>query len=538
LKIETKLKSIEPRCTFAIISHPDAGKTTMTEKLLWFGQVVRNTGMVKSKSGNYAKSDWMELEKSRGISVSSSVMSFPYQNRAMHLLDTPGHKDFSEDTYRTLTAVESVLMMIDSAKGVEAQTIKLMEVCRLRDTPIVTFMNKFDRDSLDPFELLDNIEKILSIQCVPMTWPIGDGVDFAGVYDRQLKQILSFDEKGDPFNPQIIDASDLTSKEVTDSIPEELLEKLINDLEMIDELISSFDKEEFLAGIQTPVYFGSALNNFGVKEVLDMIAGEAPGPQAREVVQAPYKNDSPKMIIKPDHANFSGFIFKIQANMDKRHRDRVAFMRVCSGHFKRGQKIFLTRTEKEMKIPAPMIFQAQDREITEEAFPGDIIGIHDTGKLQIGDTFTEGEKFQYTGIPNFAPEIFNRILLKDPLKSKQLDKGLKQLSEEGTVQLFKRHSGNDKILGAVGALQFEVVKYRLEDEYGVRGEYEGYPFVAIRWLLFPDDKTRDSFIGNNSINICYDIKERVCYSVKSEWDLKLAMEKNPTVEFFKNSDYR
>ncbi len=533
MKIKTK-----PRCTFAIISHPDAGKTTMTEKLLWFGRVVRETGMVKSKQGNYAKSDWMEMEKERGISIASSVMSFPYLERAMHLLDTPGHKDFSEDTYRTLTAVESVLMMIDSAKGVEEQTIKLMEVCRMRDTPIVTFMNKFDRDSMDPFELIDNVEKILSIQCAPMTWPIGDGVNFKGVYDISNKSITRFSEKSDPHSPDIIDASDLNSKAVVDYIGETLKEKLEEDLMMVQELMPKFDEEEFLAGIQTPVFFGTALHNFGVKEVLDKFADMAPGPLPREVQLPPFTSDSDTKIIKPDHGKFSGFIFKIQANMDKRHRDRVAFMRVCSGHFNRGDKLFHVRTKKDIKVVSPLIFQAQDREIVEEAFPGDIIGLHDTGKFQIGDTFTQGEEFQYTGIPSFAPEIFQKVILKDPLKGKQLDKGLKQLSEEGTVQLFTRHSINEKILGAVGMLQFEVVKQRLEDEYNVQGEYQGHAYTGIRWLRFPDDKTKKNFIQVNGNSICYDHKDRVCFGVKSEWDLKLVVEKFPEVEFFKNSDYK
>ena len=526
------------RCTFAIISHPDAGKTTMTEKLLWFGRVIRKTGMVKSKHGNFAKSDWMEIEKERGISISSSVMSFPYKERAMHLLDTPGHKDFSEDTYRTLTAVESVLMMIDSAKGVEEQTIKLMEVSRMRDTPIVTFMNKFDRDTMDPFELIDNLESILSIQCVPMTWPIGSGVEFKGVYDLRDKKIRVFKEDQDPESPFIIDAEDLSSEEVVNYIGEELRDKLKADIEMVQELIPPLDPEEFLAGIQTPVFFGSALNNFGVKETLDIISELSPGPKAREAKKEPFEADSPDCSIEPDHKKFTGFVFKIQANMDKKHRDRVAFLRVCSGVFQRNQKIHHVRTGKDIKISSPLIFQAQDREIAEEAYAGDIIGLHDSGKYHIGDTFTEGEKLQFTGIPNFAPEIFRKVTLKDPLKGKQLDKGLKQLSEEGTVQCFTRHTSPEKILGAVGSLQFEVVKHRLEDEYGVRGEYEGFPFIGIRWLKFKNDHQKSQFISINGHNIAYDGKNRPCFCVRSEWDLKLVQEKNPEVEFFKNSDFK
>ncbi len=526
------------RCTFAIISHPDAGKTTMTEKLLWFGGVVRSqAGKVKSKTGDYAKSDWMELEKERGISISSSVMSFDYCSRAMHLLDTPGHKDFSEDTYRTLTAVESVLMMIDSAKGVEAQTIKLMEVCRLRDTPIITFMNKFDRDSMDPFELLDNIEKILSIQCVPMTWPIGDGVDFKGVYDLKTKKIRSFIGSNDPLNPKEIDASNLESPHVKEFIGERLLNKLLEDLEMITELLPEFSKEEYLAGIQTPVFFGSALSNFGVMEVLDMFEHHAPTPKSRLAKLPPFDSSAETKEISPLEEKFTGFIFKIQANMDKKHRDRMAFLRVCSGKFTRNAKIFHVRTEKEIKIAAPVIFQAQDRDIIDEAFPGDIIGLHDNGKFQIGDTFTEGERIQYTGIPSFAPELFMKPVLKDPLKAKHLEKGLKQLSEEGATQLFIRKMNNEKMLGAVGALQFDVVKFRLEDEYNVKAAYESAAFVGVRWLKFPDKKQEEKFLDEYSAYIMFDGKDRLCFAVRTEWDLKLAQEKNPEVKFFMNSDY-
>ena len=528
----------EKRCTFAIISHPDAGKTTMTEKLLWFGQVIKKAGMVKSKQGDYAKSDWMQMEKDRGISITSSVMSFSYNNRAMHLLDTPGHKDFSEDTYRTLTAVESVLMMIDSAKGVEEQTQKLMEVCRMRDTPIVTFMNKFDRDAMDPFELIDNVEKICSIQCVPMTWPIGDGVEFKGVYDIQDKKIRSYGESKDPLGPDIIDASDLSDETLLKKIGKRHIEKLEEDLEMVRELMPEFNQEEFLAGIMTPVFFGTALHNFGVKETLDMISKNSPSPLSKEVSLPPYDSNAQKVKVQPTDKEFVGFIFKIQANMDKKHRDRVAFMRVCSGEFNRGDKLFHVRSSKDIKIATPLIFQAQDREITEKAFPGDIIGLHDTGKFQIGDTFTNGKAYQVTGIPSFAPEIFQQIILKEPLKAKQLDKGLRQLSEEGTVQLFTRHVSPEKILGAVGMLQFEVVKHRLEDEYNVQGEYTGYALSGIRWLKFKNEKEKDQFIQKYSAQICYDHKDRVCFAFKTPWDLKLAQEKFPEAQFFNNSDYR
>lgn len=531
------MNELKPRCTFAIISHPDAGKTTMTEKLLWFGGVVREAGMVKSKSGDFAKSDWMELEKQRGISITSTVLSFDYIHRAVHLLDTPGHKDFSEDTYRTLTAVESVLMMIDSAKGVEEQTKKLMEVCRLRDTPIVTFMNKFDRDAMDPFELLDNLESILSIQCIPMTWPIGDGVDFKGVLHLATKKVQVFSSKNDPFDQKILDASDLNSAELISYLGEKQILKLKHDLEMIDNLIGEFSMDEYLAGIQTPVYFGSALNNFGVKEVLDAICQYAPTPKARQAMLPPYDETATSITINPTDHEFSGFIFKIQANMDKKHRDRIAFLRVCSGEFTRNTKIYHVRSDKEIKIASPLIFQAQDREIVEKAYPGDIIGLHDTGKFQIGDTFSSGKKIRFKGIPSFAPEIFKKIILKDPMKAKHLEKGLTQLSEEGAAQLFLRPATAEKLVGAVGALQFDVVKFRLEDEYNVLCDYQPAPFQGVRWLKFSDKEIREKFLQEQASNILIDIKSRSCYGVKSEWDLKLTREKFPTVEFFNNSDF-
>jgi peptide chain release factor 3 len=507
----------------------------MTERLLWFGQVIRKTGKVKSKSGDFAKSDWMELEKQRGISISTSVMSFEYNQRAMHLLDTPGHKDFSEDTYRTLTAVESVLMMIDSAKGVETQTIKLIEVCRMRDTPIITFMNKFDRDALDPFELLDNVEKICSIQCIPMTWPVGDGVNFKGVYDLAKKQIVRFKDDSDPFNPEILNAQDLSDAHLIKIFGEDLMAKLAHDVQMIAELIPPLNREEFLNGIQTPVYFGSALHNFGVKEVLDEISGYAPGPRAKNVLIEPFEKKQEKQVLPSDQA-FTGFIFKIQANMDKRHRDRMAFLRICSGEFTRNQLVFHVRSQKEFRIPTPMFFQADEREVLDKAYPGDIIGLYDAGKYQIGDTLTQGENIRFTGIPHFAPEFFMRPELKEPLKAKALEKGLKQLSEEGAVQLFSKKFDQGKILGAVGMLQFEVVKFRLEDEYNVKADYATVPYQGVRWLVFNDPKIQDKFLMDYSSFILSDSKDRLCFAVRSEWDLKLAVEKNPEVSFNKTSE--
>jgi peptide chain release factor 3 len=530
--MESKLN----RRTFAIISHPDAGKTTVTEKILWFGQVIREMGMVKSKKGAFAKSDWMEMEKERGISITSSVMSFDFYDKKVHLLDTPGHKDFSEDTYRTLTAVESVLMMIDSAKGVEAQTIKLMQVCRLRDTPIVTFMNKYDREALDPFELIDNVEKICSIQCCPMTWPIGSGVDFKGVLDLTTRKIRTFGDDHDPFSPSVLDASDLDSPELVAFVGEDNIAKLKEELEMVEEVLPKFSKEEFLAGIQTPVFFGSALHNFGVREVLETIVNEAPGPTAKEALTDPSNIQGETRKVSPLEEKFTGFIFKIQANMDPKHRDRIGFLRVCSGTFKRGEKLHHVRTGKDLKITAPMIFQSQDRDILDQAWPGDIVGL--PGSFQIGDTLTNGEKIQFTGIPRFAPELFRKAILKDPLKAKHLDKGLRQLSEEGAVQLFTKLNGNDKILGAVGALQFDVVQYRLEHEYNVRGVYESLGYQGICWILFPNKKIENDFTSYYPNSILFDRLENPCFAYNASWDLKMAKEKFPDVNFYKNSDYK
>jgi peptide chain release factor 3 len=413
-----------------------------------------------------------------------------------------------------------------------------MDVCRMRDTPIATFMNKFDREAMDPFALLDNIESILKIQCIPMTWPIGSGVDFKGVYDLRTKQILGYKDAKDPFSPNLVDASDLEAKHVLDFIGADLLAKLKEDLEMLETLMPPFSLEEYLNGIQTPVFFGSALRNFGVKELLDMITEVAPTPRPREAKLAPYDSSAEVIEIDPSDNEFTGFIFKIQANMDSKHRDRISFMRVCSGKFNRNDKIFHIRTGKEIKIATPLMFQARDRDIVEEAFAGDIIGLYDTGKYQIGDTFSLGKKhIKYTGIPSFSPELFMRVTSKDPMKAKHLEKGLAQLSEEGATQLFIRRTTNEKMLGAVGALQFEVVKFRLEDEYGVNATYEPVSWAGVRWLKFEDPKLLNKFTEDYSSVLMVDKEERLCFAVRTEWDLKLAMEKNPSVKFYKNSDY-
>ena len=452
------------RRTFAIISHPDAGKTTLTEKLLLFGGAIQMAGSVKGrKASRHATSDWMALEKERGISVTSSVMQFPYEGRIVNLLDTPGHADFGEDTYRVLTAVDSALMVIDVAKGVEERTIKLMEVCRLRDTPIMTFVNKLDREGKDPIELLDEIESVLGIQCAPVTWPIGMGKRLKGVVHLVSGEVHLY-EPGRNFTRQ--DSTIFPSLDdpgVAAAIGPQLLAEVRDQLELVQGASSPFDQAAYLAGKQSPVFFGSGVNNFGVQPLLDFFVEHAPPPRARATTTRD---------VAASEGKLTGFVFKIQANMDPMHRDRVAFMRVCSGKFEAGMKAFHVRSGKEVKLANALTFMASDREIAESAYPGDVIGIHNHGTISIGDTFSEGEKLTFTGIPSFAPELFRRARLRDPLKLKQLQKGLAQLSEEGATQFFKPLLSNDLILGAVGVLQFDVAAYRLKDEYGVEATFE------------------------------------------------------------------
>jgi peptide chain release factor 3 len=440
--------AIRRRRTFAIISHPDAGKTTLTEKLLLFGGAIQLAGTVKArKSSRHATSDWMAIEKSRGISVASSVMQFEYDEHVINLLDTPGHQDFSEDTYRVLTAVDSALMVIDGGNGVEAQTIKLLEVCRLRDTPIITFMNKFDRESRDPTELLDEVESVLGIRCAPVTWPIGMGKRFRGVYHLLRDEVLVF-AAGEETREQAVERiAGINNPELDRRFPEEMPE-LREQVELLRGASHPFSLEEFLQGQQTPVFFGSAINNFGVRELLGALIDWAPSPRPRPTTGR---------TVMPEEEAFSGFVFKIQANMDPQHRDRVAFLRICSGHFKRGMKIKQLRLGRDIQVHNPITFLAQERELVEEAFAGDIIGLHNHGSIQIGDSFSQGEVLQFTGIPYFAPELFRRVRLRNPLKAKQLQKGLQQLAEEGATQVFKPLHGGDMILGAVGVLQFDVV---------------------------------------------------------------------------------
>ena len=517
------------RRTFAIISHPDAGKTTLTEKLLLFGGAIQMAGSVKSrKTTRHATSDWMTLEKERGISVTSSVMQFPYEGCIVNLLDTPGHADFGEDTYRVLTAVDSALMVIDVAKGVEERTIKLMEVCRLRDTPIMTFVNKLDREGKDPIDLLDEIESVLGIQCAPVTWPIGMGKRLKGVVHLLTGEVHLY-EPGRNFTRQdsTIFAS-LDDPQVEVRIGAGMLAEVREQLELVQGASHSFDREAYLAGQQSPVFFGSGVNNFGVQPLLDFFIQNAPSPRPRATLTRD---------VAPEETKLTGFVFKIQANMDPMHRDRVAFMRVCSGKFTAGMKTFHQRTGKDFKLANALTFMASDREIAETAFPGDVIGIHNHGTISIGDTFTEGEKLAFTGIPNFAPELFRRARLRDPLKLKQLQKGLAQLSEEGATQFFKPLMSNDLVLGAIGVLQFEVVAYRLKDEYGVEASFEAVQVSTARWIKCGDGKKLEEFREKNAMNLAIDGAGHLVYLAPTRVNLQLAQERSPAVEFMATREH-
>ncbi|MEO5596765.1 MAG: peptide chain release factor 3 [Lysobacteraceae bacterium] len=517
------LSETHRRRTFAIVSHPDAGKTTLTEKLLLFGGAIQMAGSVKSrKAARHATSDWMALEKERGISVTSSVMQFPYEGRIVNLLDTPGHADFSEDTYRVLTAVDSALMVIDCAKGVEERTIKLMEVCRLRDTPIMTFINKLDREGKNPIDLLDEVESVLDIQCAPVTWPIGMGSRLKGVVHLLTGEVHLF-EQGRNFTRQ--DSTIFTSlddPQVQARIGADMLREVREELELVEGASHPFDLQRYLAGQQTPVFFGSAVNNFGVQLLLDFFVEHAPSPVPRATTTRE---------VKPEEEAFTGFVFKIQANMDPMHRDRVAFLRVCSGRFDAAMKALHVRAGKEVKLANALTFMASDREIVETAYPGDVIGLHNHGTISIGDTFTVGEKLSYTGIPNFAPELFRRARLRDPLKLKQLQKGLAQLSEEGATQFFRPLMSNDLILGAVGTLQFDVVAYRLKDEYGVDSSFEPIGVVTARWVHCDDAKKLEEFREKNAMNLGIDGAGQLVYLAPTRVNLQLAIERAPEVRF-------
>ncbi len=521
-------KEVLRRRTFAIISHPDAGKTTLTEKLLLFGGAIQLAGTIKGrKAARHATSDWMELEKQRGISVTSSVMQFPYRDCVFNLLDTPGHEDFSEDTYRTLTAVDSALMVIDAARGVEKRTIKLMDVCRMRNTPIMTFINKLDRESRDPIELLDEIEDILKIRCAPITWPIGSGKRFRGVYHLRENSVHFFSAThgGKIQEGDVIEGID--NPELDERIGEQAQE-LRDEVELVKGASNEFDLQAYLDGSLTPVLFGSGINNFGVQELLDNFVEHAPSPRPRATKQRE---------VEADEDNMTGFIFKIQANMDPQHRDRIAFMRLTSGKFSKGMKMHHGRIGRDIQVANAITFMARDRESVETAYSGDIIGLHNHGTIRIGDTFTQGEKLKFTGIPNFAPELFRRVILKDPLRMKALQKGLDQLSEEGATQVFRPIVRNDLILGAVGVLQFEVVAYRLKDEYSVECIYEGVDVNTARWILCDDDKMLDEFRKKNELNLALDSGGKLTYMAPTMVNLNLAIERWPEVQFIATREH-
>ncbi len=516
------LEQLNRRRTFAIISHPDAGKTTLTEKLLLFGGAIQLAGTVKGrKAARHATSDWMELEKQRGISVTSSVMQFPYNEAIVNLLDTPGHEDFSEDTYRTLTAVDSALMVIDVAKGVESRTIKLMEVCRLRTTPIITFINKLDREGRDPMELLDEVESVLKIRCAPLTWPIGMGKRFKGVFDLRTNttHLFTATHGGKIQEGELIEGLDNPR---LDEVVGDQADELREEIELVLGASHEWDQEAYNRGELTPVFFGSAINNFGVKELLDAFVEYAPAPIPRDAVQRQ---------VEASEKKFSGFVFKIQANMDPAHRDRIAFLRVCSGTYKKGMKMRHVRIGKTVQVSNAITFQADERRHVEEAWPGDIIGLHNHGTIQIGDTFTEGEELKYEGIPYFAPELFRRVVLKDPLRLKALQKGVVQLCEEGATQVFRPMRNNDIILGAVGVLQFDVAAHRLKDEYGVEAIVENINIATARWVQCDDPKMLEQFKTKAHDNLAIDGDDQLVYLAPTRVNLDLTKERWPDIQF-------
>jgi peptide chain release factor 3 len=520
---------IKRRRTFAIISHPDAGKTTLTEKLLLFGGAITMAGTVKGrKAARHATSDWMRLEQQRGISVTSSVMQFPYGDCVVNLLDTPGHEDFSEDTYRTLTAVDSALMVIDCAKGVEERTIKLMEVCRLRDTPIMTFINKLDRDGRPPIELLDEIERVLKIQTAPVTWPIGMGRELKGIYHMLEDRIYLYEagERGRVGDNRVIEGLD--SGEARALLGDQA-QALTAEIELVRGATPAFDRAAYLAARQTPVFFGSATGNFGVEELLRAFVHDAPAPLPRVCRERIVNASEPKL---------TGFVFKIQANMDPGHRDRIAFLRLCSGRYQRGMRLRHVRLDKELRIADALTFMAADRTQAEEAYAGDIIGLHNHGTINIGDSFSEGEMLHFTGVPNFAPEIFRRAVLKDPLRMKALSKGLDQLCEEGATQLFRPLRNSDLILGAVGPLQFEVVAFRLQDEYGVQCVFDNVAVHAARWVTALDERKLEEFRERAYDQLAIDHNGELVFLATSRVNLQLTRERWPDIQFHDTREHQ
>lgn len=521
-------KEINRRKTFAIISHPDAGKTTLTEKFLLFGGAIQTAGAVKSnKIKKHATSDFMEIERQRGISVATSVMTFEYKQMLINLLDTPGHKDFAEDTYRTLTAVDSVVLVIDSVNGVEEQTRRLMEVCRMRDTPVIVFINKLDRDGKNRFDLLEEIEKELKISLHPMTWPINSGKDFKGVYNIHDKNLLLFTANTKASEEDSVVIENLADPLLDRKIGEKDAIQLREDVELIEGVYGNLNVEEYLSGKIAPVFFGSAINNFGVKELLDTFIKIAPVPRSRE---------TSKGLVDVGEDRFTGFIFKIHANLDPKHRDRIAFLRVCSGRFERNKYYHHVRLEKDVRFSNPYSFLARSKDVIEDAYPGDVVGLFDTGNFKIGDTLTEGADFYFTGIPSFSPELFKELVNKDPMKTKQLEKGIRQLTDEGVAQLFTQFGGTKKIIGCVGELQFEVIQYRLLHEYGAACEFRALPFYKACWLTSHDEKKLEDFLRFKQANSAEDKDGHPVYLAQSEWFLNTERQNNPDIEFHFTSE--
>lgn len=520
---------IKKRKTFAIISHPDAGKTTLTEKLLLYGGAIQTAGAVKSnKITKTATSDFMEIERQRGISVATSVMAFEYKDMLINLLDTPGHRDFAEDTYRTLTAVDSVILVIDCVKGVEAQTERLMEVCRMRDTPVIVFINKMDRDGRDPFDLLDELEAKLGIKVRPLSWPIGIGGTFQGVYKLYDKSLNLFAPGKSNVEENAIAITDLADSQLDDIIGKGA-KQLREDVELVQGIYDVFSDQEYSEGKLAPVFFGSALNNFGVREMLDTFIKIAPNPRPRVA-------DGQE--IEPTNPKFSGFVFKIHANLDPKHRDRIAFLRICSGKFERNKFFHHVRLSKKFKFNNPYSFLAQSKNVVEEAYPGDVVGLYDTGNFKIGDTLTEGDSFIYEGIPSFSPEIFREVVNKDPMKSKQLEKGLEQLTEEGLAQLFTKQPGNKRIIGTVGDLQFEVIQYRLKEEYSASCDFYTLNYHKACWLTSKDEKLLNEFVRLKAKDIATDKDDNYVFLAPSPYLLKLEMDNYKDIEFHFTSDFK
>ncbi len=523
-------EEISRRRTFGIISHPDAGKTTLTEKILLFGGAIKTAGAVKmNKISKTATSDFMEIEKQRGISVATSVMGFEYDGFKINILDTPGHKDFAEDTYRTLTAVDSVILVVDCVKGVEEQTRKLMEVCRMRHTPVIIFINKLDREGIDPYDLLHIIEKELNIHTRPLTWPIGMGAGFKGVYNLFTKHLLLFTPHITRLSDDNFAIDDLASPELDKRVGTDSANHLRKDIELIDSAYEPFDKDLYSEGYLAPVFFGSAINNFGVKELLDTFISIAPSP-------LPRLTDLRE--VKPEENDFTGFVFKIHANIDPKHRDRIAFCRIVSGRFERNKFFYHTRLDKKLRFSSPTAFMANEKSIVEEAFPGDVVGLYDTGNFKIGDTLTEGEKLSFQGIPSFSPEIFKELINKDPFKTKQLEKGVRQLSDEGVAQLFIRQPGNVKIIGTVGELQFEVIQFRLLHEYSASCTFQPLRYFKAFWFTSKDKAQINKFLSINAQHITFDKDDRPVFMAESEWHYKVTREVYPLLVFHNTSEYK